>query len=132
MSARMRGIVLRQAPGHRVIPVSMLDFHVPAKDRMAHGKPKPGVAIEGFAAVQLLERTDAMDMERSTFTPDEDLPGRAREVKKLVLRDRPLPSLFRLSAYPWPLFVSAETREQLEAAGIAGVAYIGLDQIWMM
>jgi hypothetical protein len=130
MSERMRAIVLRDAPSHREIPVSMLDFFVEPKDRMmVDGKPRPEVATEGFAAVQLLARSDLMDMERSQFTPDLDFPGRARSVQHLVLRDGPLPSLFRLSAFPYPLFVSAEARRELDESRIAGVTYQGLDQI---
>lgn len=129
MSERMRAILLPRAPRHRVIPVIMLDDTVPPAKRFKDNVPRPGVAIEGFAAVQLLERTDAMDMERSSFTPHERFPGRASDVEKLVFKEVALPSLFRLSTYPSPLFVSADARAELERAGIRGVQYWSLDRI---
>ncbi len=132
MSERMRDILLPHASKHRVIPVIMLDDTVPTAKRLQNGIPRPGVAVEGFAAVQLLERIDAMDMDRSTFTPDEDFPGRARDIQKLVFKDTTLPSLFRLSAYPSPLFVSAAARAELDAAGIKGVSYMPIEKIAFM
>lgn len=129
MSQRMRAILVRGAPKHRLIPVVFLDDTVTPKKRFQGAEPRPGVAVEGFAAVQLLERTDAMDLERSSFTPDEDFPGRARVVNELVFKEVPLPSLFRLSAYPSPLFVSAAARAELDSVGIKGVKYISTDKI---
>lgn len=129
MSERMRAVLLADAPRHRVIPVRMLDDTVPTAERFAGAAPRPGVAIEGFAAVQLLEYTDAMDMQRSEYTPDEDLAGQARSVQKLVLKNVPLPKLFRLATYPSPLFVSRAAREELERAGIKGTKYLPLDVI---
>lgn len=129
MSRRMRGVLLPGAPRHRVISIIMLDDTVPTADRFVEDRPRPGVAVEGFAAVQLLERTDAMDMERSVYTLDEDIPGCARDVQKLVLKDMPLPPLFRLAAYPSPLFVSSAAREHLERAAIKGITLLPLDAI---
>lgn len=130
MSERMRAILLMpNAPEHRVIPVTMLDDTVPTSQRFESGEPRPGVAVDGFAAVQILERTDAMDMEASDFVPDTLLPGRALKVRRLVLRDIDLPPIFRLSAYPGPLLVSRSARERLEDAGISGCAFWPLAKI---
>ena len=63
-------LLTAEAPKHRRIPVVFLDDTVPPKKRFAKGVPKSGVAVEGFAAVQLLEREDAMDMERSAYEID--------------------------------------------------------------
>lgn len=131
MSERMRSILLPDAPKHRTVPVTMLDFYVPTAERLIRGEPAPGVAIEGFAAVQLLEATDAMDMERSIYETDEDLPGLVCRIARLVLKDVPLPSIFRLSVYPGALLVSAEARARLEAAGATGISY-GSTANWLL
>jgi len=132
MSERMRAILLPQAPKHRLIGVSFIDDTViEDEDRFDKtGKPRPGVTIDGFAAVQFLEHVDAMDMERSTYTPDPDFPGEASSVKKLVLEDVPLPRVFRLSAYAMHVFVSADGRRALEEAGIKGVQFWDLSKIY--
>jgi hypothetical protein len=129
MSARMREILLPRAPPHRLIPTAMIDFDVPFKKRLVNGRPAPGVTVGDFSAVQLLEHTAAMDLERSVFEPDVDRPGRARRIKQLTLADGALPWLFRLSIYPLPLFVSAEGRAALDAARVQGVRYEPLTQI---
>lgn len=130
MSERMRALLLPDAPAHRVIPVSFIDDTVPSDERFDGNVPRPGVTVDGFAAIQFLERTDAMDMERSEFTPDADFPGRASSVKRLVLKDMPLPSIFRLSAYPGRVLISCAARERLEKAGIKGVQYWDLAKIF--
>jgi len=128
MSERMRAILLGDAPEHRVMPVAFLDDMVPTAERFENRTPRPGVAIEGFAAIQILERTDAFDMERSEYTPDPDLPGRVVDLKRLVLKDTPLPPLFRLSAYPSLLLVSHRARLELDAAGIQGAEFHPLER----
>jgi hypothetical protein len=131
MSERMRAILLPQAPEHRLFRVSFIDDTVEPDVRFDdQGKPRSGVAVEGFAAVQFLAHIDAMDMERSDYTPDPWFPGESLTVKKLVLRDIPLPPVFRLSAYPMPLFVSAAGRRVLEEAGIKGVEFWNLARIY--
>ena len=124
MSERMRAILLPHAARHRVIPVVMLDDSIPPDRRNA--------TIDGFAAVQLLELTAAMDMERSVYTPDEDFPGCARWIKKLVLEVVALPWLFRLAPYQGPLFVSHAARVALEAAKVTGVRFFDLAKIFLL
>jgi hypothetical protein len=128
MSERMREMLLHDVPSHRVIPVTFLDDTVPTNERFENGAPRPGVAVQGFAAVQLLERLDAFDMERSEYTADPDLPGRVETLVRLVLKDIPLPSLFRLSAYPSLLLISHQARVELEAAGIQGAVFHPLER----
>jgi hypothetical protein len=132
MSQRMRDVLLPHTAKHRVIPVTFLDDTIDPAERFDGEKPRPGAAIEGFAAVQILERTDAMDMTASSFTPDEDFPGMAHDVAKLVLRPVELPWLFRLASYPYPLFVSAEGRTALEKADIKGVKFFPLARLAFM
>ena len=132
MSARMRKLLLTDTVEHRLIPVSFLDDMVPTAERFENGKPRTGVAIEGFAAVQLLRPIDAFDMQHSEYTPHRKLPGRVQKVKRLVLKDIPLPPLFRLSAFPSRLLISHRARLDLEAAGIQGAAYHPLDWVTML
>jgi hypothetical protein len=131
MSARMRETLLSLGPvAHRLVPVIMLDDTVPTGDRFdTSGQPRPGVAVKGFAAMQLLEHVDALDWERSDCTKDDRLAGRVRRLRRLVLRDVPLPPIFRLSAQPIHLFVSAATREALDRTGIKGAQYYPLDTV---
>lgn len=122
MSPRMREILLPDAVEHRLIPVIMLDDTLSDAEQMANSEG-------GYAAVQIIDRIDAMDMERSEFVPHEKFPTLARKVRKLVFKDGPLPSLFRLSSYESPLFVSRDARARLDAAGIKGPLYRPLSQI---
>jgi hypothetical protein len=115
--------------GHRAIPVIILDDTV--KDRFdAAGKPRVGVANHEFSAVQLTHYTDAFDWERSEYVRD-DLFGddQVLTAKKLVLKDVPLPPLFRLSALPRPLMVNAAARAALEQAGIKGVRFLASEHV---
>jgi hypothetical protein len=115
---------------HRAIPVVMLDDTVTTKDRLdPDGKPRPGVANLEFSVVQLTKYTDAFDRERSEYVPDELFPDAVLAVKKLVLKDVPLPPLFRLQGFEGPLMVSAAAREALDKAGIRGVRFIALEHV---
>jgi hypothetical protein len=118
MSERMRAILLPGAPRYRLIRVLFLD------------DTGEGDAIDGFAAIQFLEHIDALDLERSEVTPDPDFLGEALSVKRYVLKDMPLPPIFRLSAYAMHLFVSHEARRALEAAGIKGVSFEGVSRLF--
>lgn len=119
MSTRMLDVL--RAVGdfpHRAIPLVMLDDTV--------DPPRPGSANRDFVAVQLTGYTDAFDWDRSEYTRSALADDRVLKVKKLVLKDAPLPPLFRLSARPGPLLVSAAARAALEAAGIGGVRFVRL------
>jgi hypothetical protein len=48
-------------------------------------------------------------------------------IHKLVLRDMPLPPIFRLAAQPHYVYISADARRALGAAGIRGVDYLRYD-----
>jgi hypothetical protein len=113
-----------------LLPIIMLDDTVLQKDRFdGSGNPRDKVALEGFSAVHLLEHIDAFDWERSEYTRDEDIPSEVSRLARLVLKDVALPSLFRLSAAPMHLFVSAAARQALDRAGIKGVKYRSLNQV---
>jgi hypothetical protein len=133
MSRRMLDVLLRVRPfSHRTIPVTMLDDTVPTDRRLDDlGDPRPGVADERFAAVQLLEHADLIDWEQSEVLPRKSTSGGTQVITRVVLRESPggLPPLFRLSANPSALFVSADARAALEAAHIHGVVYRPLEKV---
>jgi hypothetical protein len=131
MSRRMLDVLLsvRDFP-HRAVPVVMVKDTVMSKDRYDEQMvAKPGVEEHRFVAVHLLEHTDAFDWERSIYNRHRLSPKLVKNIKKLVLKepDGGFPPLFRLSAYPAPLFVSAAARSALENAGIKGVVFGDLD-----
>jgi hypothetical protein len=133
MSRRMLEALLAAGPfPHRAIPLVMLDDTVPTARRLDEsGHPRPGVGDDRFVAVHLLEHTDALDLERSTYEPHGFLPGRMSMITRVVLKEPPggLPPLFRLFAKPTVLFVSAAGRRALEAAGIGGVVFRPLEKV---
>ncbi len=79
----------------------------------------------------MTEFADVFDWEKSQYTPSDELPGRVETVKQYVFKDPPggLPPLFRIQSYPVSLFVSAEARAALKAAGVCGTEYVSLKGI---
>ncbi len=129
MSKRMLETLLSVGTfAHRKIPLVMLDDTIRQK-LDADGKPLPNVlANHDFSAVQITEYTDAFDRERSTFVASEFIKDRVSSATKLVLKDVPLPPLFRILAFPGPLMVSAAAKTALEREGIRGIRYLPTDQ----
>jgi hypothetical protein len=120
MSERMRSILhgFSGLPALREIPVRMV----------ARGGGSE--TIDGrFSAVQLLEYTDAVDFDRSEYETYPESPRHVRRFRKLVLRDVPLPPLFRLASYPRKLLVRDDVRAAFEAASMRGIEYLGLERI---
>jgi hypothetical protein len=116
---------------HRSVPVVMVERAVAEEERFdEQGRPQSGVAREGFSAIQISEFSDAFDWERSKYEEDEELPEEVCRIQRLVLKAGPLPPLFRLAARPRPLMVSAAGRAALEGAGIRGVSFVPLSQIF--
>ncbi len=111
-------------PRHRLIESVMLDDTV--KLTFEDGRPRvSNVTDDRFVCMQLLEFTDAFDWERSIFTPHRRLPKRVLTIQALVLKSPPggFPPLFRMSAAPSALLVSAEARRALEATGVQGCVF---------
>lgn len=75
--------------------------------------------------VQLTEHFDGFDAERSDWEPSKWSPSMAQELYRLELKipSEGLPPVFRIPQQPTTLFVSAEGREALLAAGIRGVDF---------
>lgn len=119
---------------HRMIPIAMLDDLAFPYERercfIADGKPNPEVTnFDEFLAIQLLERSDYFDFERSEYTQHPRDQNWVSSVEKYVLTppDKGFPPLFRLTVQSPELFISAEAREALREAGIRGTAYYPLD-----
>jgi hypothetical protein len=131
MSARMLDVLTGVGQlRHKLIPVIMVKDTVHPNDRYDEaGRPKTNMENTHFAAVQLLEPLDALDWEKSDAKRDEDLPRRAQEIQHLVLKEPPqgFPPLFRLSAYPTVLLVSASARHALETSAVQGIDFQELD-----
>jgi hypothetical protein len=105
---------------HQVIPIVMLDAFTPIEFEENHD----------YVAVQLLEHQDVFDWGKSVYERDPELPNGVDSLEKLVLKElsEGLPPLFRIATTPLKnlLYVSAEGRTALEAAGIRGVNFIEL------
>ena len=86
--------------------------------------------MEGFAGIQLSTYLDAFDWERSEYQRDEVFPDEVYMIDKLVLKEVPLPPLFRLAARPVVLMVSAQARAAMEKAKIRGVRFKELSEIF--
>jgi hypothetical protein len=115
---------------HRVIPVGIVDSDAwhPQRCLDAFGRGRTDLVSSDYLTVQLTEFADVFDWERSTYTPDPDLAGWVQSVKEYVFKIPPdgLPPLFRIACNRTRLFISAEARAALKAAGIVGPRYISL------
>lgn len=131
MSARMLAVLNSIGSfEHRAFPVVMLDDTVPPEKRFDQsGKPRAGVAVSGFFAVQITKYTEAFDWERSEYDRDEVFPGEVYLIHRLVLRDIVLPPLFRMTARSRPLMISSAGRTALDKAGIRGIEFLPLRQV---
>jgi len=86
--------------------------------------PPPSPALL-YSLVQLTEHFDGFDADRSDWEPWGRNPSLIEELYRLELKIPPegLPPIFRIPERPTTLFVSAEGREALLAAGIRGVDF---------
>lgn len=134
MSRRMYYLLLAVGDfPHRVIPVALINGTTftfePERRFLADGSPNPEVTnFDDYVAIQLLEESDYFDFERSEYTRHPRDPEWIRSVERYMLNEPPegFPPLFRLAAYSFVLFISAEAREALKEAGIRGTAYNAL------
>jgi hypothetical protein len=110
---------------HRAYPLAMIDckqVYNKALDR----KTNSGIEYHNFFAVHVLEDLDIFDWENSVYERDSEVPDVIWETEKIVFK-KPLtgfPPLFRVVNFETYLYVSAEARTALEAAGIRGVNFI--------
>ena len=91
----------------------------------AQGRPRPEYSKSDYVAVQLASYCDAFDAERSVCDPYPWDPEGVGFVDKLVMRVPPegFPPIFRIEECSTRLFISADARRALDAAGIRGPEY---------
>jgi hypothetical protein len=131
MSQRMYETLLAVRPfPHRVIPVRVVDSDAwnPQRCLDAFGRGRTDLTSSNYLAVQLTEFSDVFDWQRSTYTMDDEYPGWIGNVREYVFKVPPsgLPPLFRIACDRTVLFISAEARAALKAAGVCGTEYISL------
>jgi hypothetical protein len=111
---------------HQAIPVVMIDTEVKYNEEIKK-YAKSGARNHNFSLVRIPVHLDVFDWENSVYKLDPDLPGRVElsTVKKIVLKEpeEGFPPLFKLSAMPYALLVSAEAKTALENAGIRGTRF---------
>ncbi len=124
MSRKMAEVLLSVGDfPHQIIPVSFVD-HL-------------DVPIEcDYVILHLTERSDLLDTDNSIYTrePVMDDSGRTFicDIEKLVLKEpeNGLPPMFRVKWTHVHLFVSAEAKIALEAAGIQGLSFYRIRHIY--
>jgi hypothetical protein len=132
MSRRMLNVLLSvKAFPHQVIPLVMHETPVLSEEVGREGGPyiRTGKVNHDYVAVQLLEHLDVFDWEQSIYKRHPRLSGELKGFpEKLVLKEPNdgFPPLFRVKPLETLLYVSAEGRAALEAAGIQGVRFIEL------
>jgi hypothetical protein len=111
---------------YKAIPIVMVDCEVVMVDDEAIGRSNRSEKEDHrFIAVQLLEHLDIFDWENSVYEPDPTITDLVDSIDKLVLKQPQdgFPPIFRLSVYPYVLFVSGKARMALEQVGIRGVVF---------
>jgi hypothetical protein len=115
---------------HRIIPVSIVDSDAwhPQRCLDAFGRGRTDLVSFNYLAVQLTEFADVFDWQQSAYTTDDEYPGWIENIREYVFTLPPngLPPLFRIACDRTRLFISAEARAALRAAGIVGPRYISL------
>lgn len=117
---------------HLEFPVVIVDSRLsPDQWYDESGKPREEAVLHGYVAVQLLERPDIFDYERSKYRPDPDFPFIIGNVDEYVFKisESGLPPIFHIEGEPVKIFISHKARMALKKAGVTGVAYIPLEGI---
>jgi hypothetical protein len=115
---------------HRILPIAAVDDSIlnDADRYDAQGGLRDDITSRDYVAVQLTEHADVFDWEKAVYQADPDMPERPGSVSQYAFRVPPggLPPLFRIKNHSVRLFVSAEARAALKAAGVCGTQYISL------
>jgi hypothetical protein len=126
MSRKMVEILLSVGDfPHQIIPVSFRD-HL-------------GVPIEcDYVILHLTELSDILDLDKSLYSLRQSVldPSKSiiSDIKKVVLKEpkKGFPPVFRVKWKEIYLFVSAEAKVALEAAGIKGIGFSTIRQLYFM
>jgi hypothetical protein len=113
---------------HRAYSLRMIDCEVIGRDE-ENRTIKSGIEYDNFLAVQVLEDLDVLDLDNSIYERGKRNPDAVINVEKTVFREPStgFPPLFRAVHRETYLYVSAEARTALEAAGIRGVDFIQVE-----
>jgi hypothetical protein len=96
---------------HRHYPIEVTDFTLAHASKTA----KSGRSFIGYQIVQTLENLDIFDWNKSQYTKHPSLDGQIQSAEKVVLKKMTAPPpLFRISAYPSKLFVSATAKDKID------------------
>ncbi len=115
---------------HRAFPVVVADNRVPREQwHDANGKFHDVLVNRDYRVVQLLERLDIFDFERSNYTRDPDFPDSLGDVDQYVFKypRGALPPIFHVEGEPLRVFISHPARMALKKSAITGVEYVCLD-----
>jgi hypothetical protein len=108
---------------HQSYPIEIADF------TLAHASTtaRTGRVCTSYSIVQTLENLDIFDWEKSQYVEHIALENRIQSATKVVLKKPAdaLPPLFRISAYPSKLFVSAAVVQQIESETYSHIQYTG-------
>lgn len=131
LSRRMLSVLLGiRAFPHRAVPVRIVDPIVSTQAEHERADALLGeritVADDDYVAVQLTSLVD-LDEAASGVVRDPDLPWMVEVERYVFPMGTILPPLFRLSTDASPLYVSAEARAALKAAGVRGPRYLPLE-----
>jgi hypothetical protein len=120
---------------HRVLPTRILDGDI--GQSLAEGNRrfdeqgnfKPEFYSDDYVLLQLTERLDAMDLERSVYDHYNHKVNIVTGVDKFVFKDigRDYPPIFRPLHCPARLFISEAAKQAFEASGIRGYWLIDYD-----
>jgi hypothetical protein len=127
MSQRMLNTLLSVVNfRHRAYPLKMIDCQVIGHNKKDNSSVISGIEYDNFFAVQVLEDLDVLDLENSIYERSTRNPDVLINIKKTVFKEPTtgFPPLFRAVHRETYLYVSAEARTALEAAGIRGVDFI--------
>jgi hypothetical protein len=97
---------------HQCYPIEVIDFTLAHASKTA----RSGRSFIGYQIVQTLENLDIFDWEKSQYTKHPSSDGQIQSAEKVVLKKMTtsLPSLFRISAYPSKLFISAAAKDKID------------------
>jgi hypothetical protein len=121
MSKQMLEVLLsvRDFP-HQTIPIVIEDATL---KYFSLDSPRTGIVNHDYVIVHLLEHLDALDLENSTYFPN--LTKEPSNIMRFALKEpaNSFPPIFRVVDDEVSIYVSAEAKTALEAAGIKGVEF---------
>jgi len=84
---------------------------------------------DDYLALQLLEYTNVLDLDRSIYEEHFLYPGKVGSIRKLALKrpEKEFPSIFKIEEDSTLLFVTEQAKNALEAFDIKGCIFEGIE-----